>query len=44
MNRTDILIESDKTTEHAASGDTHHLVAVVMRRGLAFAVFQLKVG
>jgi hypothetical protein len=42
--RTGILIESDTTTEHTASGATRRLVAVVMRQDLAFAVFQSKVG
>jgi hypothetical protein len=42
--RTGILIESDTAIEHTAAIDTRRLVAVVMRRDLASAVFQLKVG
>jgi hypothetical protein len=42
--RTSILIGSLTTTEHTASGDTRRFPAVVMKRDIAFAVFQLKVG
>jgi hypothetical protein len=42
--KTDILIVSDTSTEHMASGDTRRFPAVVMKRDIAFAVFQLKVG